>query len=176
MKIKIIFSFFLIQLFLFSCKKDAEVTIIKNFIEINGDKRIFGSNLDLHLFIDHDMWDLEIYDTQYSKEIAGYPIDKIEIRILITDSNLLNNRNNPSNKDYPIVDLNNHQLVDYARISIFLSKSGQGQYYFNSFYPTGNLKVSEVKGRRVIEFSNIELLSGVLGDGSPIPVSGRFEL
>jgi len=173
MKSNIIFYFILILLITTSCKKDSETIGSTNFIEINSDKRLIGSNLDLHLMIDNGEYNCEIYDAQYSKEIAGYPVDRIEIHLLITDSNLLNNNNNPSNKDYPLVDLNNHQLIDYARITIILSKNGHDQYYFNSYYPSGNLNVSEVKGQTVIEFSNIELLSG---DGLIIPVSGWFEL
>ncbi|BBE17479.1 hypothetical protein AQPE_1629 [Aquipluma nitroreducens] len=91
MKSNIIFSFVLILLITISCKKDSETINSRNFIEINGDKRLFGSNLDLHLFIDHGTYDLGIYDAQYSKEIAGYLVDRLEIHLVITDSNLLDN-------------------------------------------------------------------------------------
>ena len=121
----------------------------------------------------NNTFEYEFEDKLHSKEIGGYPIDGLEFRIIITDSKLINNTDRPSIKDYPLVDLNNHQLFDYARIGIILSKNGQDQYYFNSFYSTGNLHVSEFKGKTVFEFSNIELMSG---DGPPIPVSGRFEL
>ncbi len=181
MKTKIICSFVLILLIASSCKKDSETIIVsRDFIEINGDKRIISTKSNEHYLGDKNMYnnifEYEFEDKLHSKEIGGYPIDGLEFRIIITDSNLNNNTARPTNKDYPLVDLSNHQLLDYARIGIVLSKNGQDHYYFNSFYPTGNLHVSEFKGKTVFEFSNIELTSGVLGDGPPIPVSGRFEL
>lgn len=178
MKSKILFYFVLILLITSSCKKDSETFISKDFIEINGDKRIIESKSNIHLYIDHNIYDNEFEyqfdDKQYSKEIAGYSNDGINFRILITERNLSSYfTGKPSKNNYPLVDLNNHQLIDYARIIIILSKNGQDQYYFNSYYPTGNLNVTDAKGKTIIEFSNIELQSG---NSSLITVSGRFEL
>lgn len=178
MKPKVLFSFVLILLITQSCKKDSETIFSKDFIEINGDKRRIESKSNIRLFIDHNKYtnefDYQFEDKHYSKEIAGYSNDAINFRFLITEGNLSTNfTGNPSKDSYPLVKLNNHQLTDYARITIILSKNGQDQYYFNSYYPTGNLTITEVKGKTIFEFSNIELQSG---DSTLVTASGRFEL
>jgi len=170
---KAIFYFILFISLTIGCKDEPETIMNRDFIEINGDKRIMGANTTMHIMVNNEGYTFEINDTQYSKEIAGYPIDRLQFRVIINDSKLLSNNNTPSNKNYPLVDLNNRGLADYARININLSKIGYNKwYYLNSYFPSGDLKVSEVKGRKVLEFSNIKLL---LGDSLLIPVNGRFE-
>lgn len=173
MKTKILFSFIFILLITNSCKEDKETFSSGNFIEINDDKRIIALSTNVYLFTSHAEFNYEISDKQYSKDIAGYSTDELKISISITDSKKSSNDNIPIKDSYPLVDLNSHQLLDYARIRIILSKNGHDQYYFNSNYPTGNLEINRNKGNFIMEFSNIELLSG---DNSPIIVSGRFKL
>lgn len=167
----IIFSVLIVN-----CKKDNDsasltsITISKNFIEINGDKRIIDATNENVLF-EYGTWgepgyEFSLTDKQFSSGIAGLPNNNLHISIQIWDINL-------TKSSYVIVDTSVNQPIGYAEAYMELSKTnGAILNRFRSKVNSGSVKYSLLNSIKTVEFSNIKLVDD---GGTSYTVSGRME-